>query len=162
MKKITGFVLALVLSSSALANDKDDILELCSIAKKGNFSQIQAKGLLQADGSIKLATLGGKGEVSFRKGSWDGIQQVLKDHQATDNVTARDCVIRLMPYFKSKVKGVKAASKPNNKTVKKQSAPEKQRIADVKPVAKSAANIDVKASDKSPVQIGDHNSVSYQ
>lgn len=130
MKKITGFMLALVFSGSSLANDKDDILELCSVAKKGSFSQIQAKGQLQADGSIKLVTLGGKGEVSFSKGNWDGIQQVLKSHQATDNVTARDCVIKLMPYFKSKVTTAKTTNKAQSQPAKKaQPTPQKTQVA---------------------------------
>ena len=167
MKKLAGVVLGLVFSHIALADYKDDILDLCSIAKKGNFSQIQAKGHLQADGSVKLATLGGKGEVSFSKGEWSGVQQVLKEHQVTDNVTARDCVIKLMPYFKSKVAATpapKVVNKPQKKAVKKvQSKPaatDKTAPKSNEPKPDAEVNVETHG-DTSPAINGNGATVNY-
>jgi cell division septation protein DedD len=129
MQKIITILMGLTFCHSAAANYKDDILELCSVARQGNFSQIQAKGQIQGDGSIKLATLGGKGELSFSKGEWNGVQQVLKDHQATDNVSARDCVLKLMPYFKSKIATPHVPQKSASKSTVK------ANTAKAKPVA---------------------------
>lgn len=48
------------------------------------------------------------------------------------------------------------------KSYKVKSKAKKQSVVKEKPVAKSAANIEIKTGDKSPVQIGDHNNVNYQ
>ncbi len=170
MQKILKILIGLTFCHNAAADYKNDILELCSVAKQGNFSQIQAKGQIQGDGSIKLATLGGKGELSFSKGEWNGVQQVLKDHQATDNVSARECVLKLMPYFKSKVVTPSAASKPAAK--KTASAPAKAKsttppkpaaISPAKPAApESDAEVNVEThGDKSPAIKGDGATVNY-
>jgi hypothetical protein len=105
MKKVTGFVLGLILSNNvfALDNAVENFQALCGLAKQGKYSQIQGKAQLQADGSVKLASFGGKGEISFSKGEWDGVNQVLQAHQAGNLHDYRACVANALPYFKSKV-----------------------------------------------------------
>ncbi|MCX7113219.1 MAG: hypothetical protein NTX45_24530 [Proteobacteria bacterium] len=115
MKTLIVLILGLFFSNYAMADYKEDILELCLVAKKGDFSQIKAKVHLQADGSIKLFTAKGEGEVNFSKGEWDGIQQVLKEHQVANNVNARDCVKEIMPYFKEKKISPRASTSKQKK-----------------------------------------------
>jgi hypothetical protein len=105
MQKIIKILIALTFSHNAFALDSavENIQSLCGLAKEGKHSQIQSKAQLQADGSVKLATLGGKGEISFSKTEWDGLQQILWAKQPDSAKTYTDCVKNTLPYFKSKV-----------------------------------------------------------
>lgn len=102
--KIIVFFLSFILSSNVFALDSavENIQALCGLARDGKYSQIQGKAQLQADGSVKLASVGGKGEISFSTGEWNGVNQVLKEHQAGDNKDYRACVANALPYFKGK------------------------------------------------------------
>ncbi len=113
MQKIITILIALSFSHNVFALDSavENIQALCGLAKQGKYSQIQGKAQFQANGSVKLASIGGKGEISFSKGEWDGVQQVLKDHQAGNLKDYRACVSNTLPYFRGKVV-TPAASKP--------------------------------------------------
>ena len=77
-------IFALLLSHNGFALDSavENIQALCGLAKQGQYSQIQGKAQLQADGSVKLVSVGGKGEIALSKGEWDGVSQVFQAHQA--------------------------------------------------------------------------------
>jgi hypothetical protein len=107
---------------------------LCGLAKRGEYAQIQGKAQLQADGSVKLASIGGKGEISFSKGEWDGVNQVLQAHQAGNLHDYRACVANTLPYFKSKV----VTAKPKTAAPKKAVAVPKKTVAATKPAATSS------------------------
>ena len=175
MQKILKILLGLTLSQNVFALDAavENIQALCGLAKQGKYSEIQGKAQLQADGSVKLATLGGKGEISFSKGEWDGVSQVLQAHQAGNLKDYRACVANALPYFKSKVvtpAPAKSTSKPAAKTPVK---PDKSSAA-AKPVTppppkptannstKSDADINVEThGEKSPAINGDGATVNY-
>lgn len=127
--KTAAFFLSFTLSSSAFALDNavENIQALCGLAKQGKYSQIQSKAQIQADGSVKLASVSGKGEISFSKGDWDGVNQVLQAHQAGDNENYRACVANALPYFKSKVVTTKPTASPSKKAVAKPAAVESDK-----------------------------------
>ncbi len=164
MQKVLKILLVFAFSHGAAADYKNDILDLCSVAKQGNFSQIQAKGQIQADGSIKLATLGGKSELSFSKGEWSGVQQVLKEHQADDNKNSRDCVLKLMPYFKSKIATPPTPQKSAVKSTVTKSKPVTPPKSATPEQSKATPEADVNVEthgDKSPAINGDGATVNY-
>ncbi len=111
MKNIV-FFLSFIFSSNVFALDSTskDIKALCGLAEHGEYSKIQRKAQIQADGSVKLASIGGKGEISFSKGDWDGVNQVLQEHQAGDNKDYRACVANALPYFKRKLTTTKSST----------------------------------------------------
>ena len=62
-------------------------------------------------GGVKLISANLKGQWSMTQGEWNGVQQVLKAHQAGDNHDYRECVKEALPYFKAKPKSHGEGSK---------------------------------------------------
>jgi hypothetical protein len=131
MKKSSSFILALVLSNNVFALDKvtENVQAVClSPSQQGKYWTVTAKGGAEANGSIRLITAGINGEATFTKGEWDGVQQVLKDHQAGDNESYRKCAEKLTPLFLEKFATAKPVAKSANtnkaqaKTVQKNQA----------------------------------------
>ena len=127
MKKWAGFVLGLVLSSSVLALDKvtENVQAVClSPSQQGNYWNVTAKGDINAEGLVRVIALGINGEAIFTKGEWEGIQQVLKEHQAGDNDSYRKCAEKLTPIFLEKfasivpITSTKDIKKPKPSTIK--------------------------------------------
>lgn len=100
---ISSFLLAFNTNAFALDKITENIREVClSPAQQGKYWDVTVKGGINADGSMRLIALGINGEATFTKGEWDGLQRVLKEHQAGDNDSYRKCVIEVMPFFKGK------------------------------------------------------------
>lgn len=123
MKPLLISSLLLVFNTNAFALDKiiENIQAVClSPAQQGKYWDVTVKGGINADGSVRLIAAGINGEATFTKGEWDGLQWVLKQHQAGDNDSYRKCVIEVMPFFKGKF-----ASKT---TIKKSAAKTSQSL----------------------------------
>jgi hypothetical protein len=124
MQKIFKILIVLIFSQNVFALDPavENIQALCGLAKEGKQSEIKGKIQLQADGSVKLATVGGKGELSFSKSEWDGLQQILWAKQPDSAKTYTECVKNALPYFKSKVATPPPSPKSTSKPAKKVSS----------------------------------------
>lgn len=157
MQKILTILIVLTFSHNVFALDVavENIQALCGLAKQGKYSQIQGKAQLQADGSVKLASIGGKGEISFSKGEWDGVNQVLQAHQAGNLHDYRACVANALPYFKSKV--VTPTPKPAAKPVAKASSKPAKPTPAAKPATPPAATTPAPASAPVAESDGDTN-----
>lgn len=133
MKKI----LLMMMVTHAFAGDTTMamIQELCGLAQKGNYSTSHIKTTGGVNGGVKLISANLKGEWTMTQGEWSGVQQVLKAHQAGDNRSYRACVKDSLPYFKTKAKSSGEGSK-NSYTIH--------------------------TGDKSPVQVGNGNTVTYR
>jgi hypothetical protein len=60
--------------------------------------------------SVKLKFLGkASAAASFKKGEWEGVQQVLQSQQEKENSSYRKCVMKLTPLFLEKFVGNKAS-----------------------------------------------------
>ncbi|MFZ2726575.1 MAG: hypothetical protein WAX77_10015 [Methylococcaceae bacterium] len=111
--------LLLAFNTNAFALDKitENIQAVClSPAQQGKYWDVTIKGGINADGSVRLIALGINGEATFTKGEWDGLQRVLKEHQAGDNDSYRKCVIEVMPFFKNKFASKTTTKKSAAKT----------------------------------------------
>lgn len=105
MKKLIGFVIALALSNSTYAVESvvDSVRAVCHApSQQGKYWKVTANGGIDAKGSIRLLVAGIDGEAAFTKEEWDGVQQVLKEHQANDNESYRRCAAKLTPLFLEK------------------------------------------------------------
>lgn len=119
MKKFTGICFALVLSNGVVADNMEAIVKgvqaVCqSPSQAGKYWNVTAAGEATANGSVRLVTAGIAGEVTFTKGEWDGVQQVLKAQQAVDNKSFRECSIALTPLFLAKFSSATPAAKSSN------------------------------------------------
>lgn len=132
MQKILKILLALTFSrcvhAAGMAEIVKNVKEVClTPSEQGKFWNVTATGGAKADGSIKLIAAGINGQATFTKGEWDGVQQVLKEHQATENADYRDCVEKLTPLFIGKftapapVPAAKTPPKPVAKSTAKAS-----------------------------------------
>lgn len=144
----------LALSSTAFATDLDNISKnvqaVCqSPSQQGKYWNVTATGKAGANGSIRLASVGINGEATFSKGEWEGVQQVLKAHQAGDNASYRICAEKLMPLFLANFAKTTPAAKPA--AVKKSKAAQslKSTAAKAEP-AKEAEVQQETHGDKSP------------
>lgn len=102
-----GFVVSLYSATLAHATSMEqvtqNIKDICyAPTTTGKYWDVNIKGSGDANVKLKLANGGMSAEVAFRKGEWDGVQQVLKEHQATDNADYRRCVEKLTPLFLEK------------------------------------------------------------
>lgn len=116
MKKIIGCILYLGLCNSVLAAEQEAIVknvqDVClTPSKAGKYWNVTARGEAGADTTFRLLNAALKGEATFTKGEWEGVQQVLKDQQHADNADYRDCVKKLTPLFLSKFSDVSSESK---------------------------------------------------
>jgi hypothetical protein len=100
MKKI----LLMMMVTHAFAGDNTVamIQELCGLAKKGTYSTSSIQTTGGINGGVKLVSANLKGQWNMTQGAWNGVQQVLKVHQAGDNHDYRECVKEALPYFKAK------------------------------------------------------------
>ncbi len=91
-------------STNQMESIVKNVKDVCAApGKSGQYWEVKGGG--QADAGIKVKLLGSagiKGNVEFTKKEWDGIQQVLREHQANENARYRDCVERLTPLFLQK------------------------------------------------------------
>jgi hypothetical protein len=146
--------LGLALSSTAFATDLDNISKnvqaVCqSPSQQGKYWNVTATGKAGANGTIRLASVGVNGEATFSKGEWEGVQQVLKAHQAGDNASYRICAEKLTPLFLEKFATATPAAKPA--ATKKSKAVKSPKPAAVK--SEPAKEVDVQQEthgDKSP------------
>ncbi len=102
--KTAAIFLGLVLSSSALATDLDNIVKnvqaIClSPSQQGKYWNVTTTGKVGANAIIRLIDVGANAEATFTKGEWEGVQQVLKEQQSLENKNYRDCVSKLTPLF---------------------------------------------------------------
>ena len=148
MKKAASLILTLVASNNVFATDLDTITQnvksVCqSPSQVGKYWNITATGKADATGSIRLASVGVNGEATFTKGEWEGVQQVLKAQQSTDNANYRDCAIKLTPLFLEKF----GATKPTNHNKAKSNPAKKTKT----PTSQPSGNHQETHGDKSPV-----------
>jgi hypothetical protein len=54
---------------------------------------------IRGDGNARVKLIGVSGEAEFSKSEWSGVQQVLREHQARDSRSYRDCARALTPLF---------------------------------------------------------------
>jgi hypothetical protein len=157
MKKIAGLIFTLVVSNSAFASDLDTITQsvksVCqSPSQAGKYWNVTATGKADANGSIRLASIGVNGEATFTKDEWEGVQQVLKAQQSADNASYRDCAVKLTPLFLAKF----AASAPADKSADthKTNPPQKTKSSATKFAPAKTTGIHQEThGDKSPATI---------
>ncbi|MFI3221142.1 MAG: hypothetical protein QX189_18810 [Methylococcales bacterium] len=137
MKKIAGFVLGLAASSSAFAADLDAIVKnvqaVCqSPSQQGKYWNVSTGIDGGVNGIIRLVNIGINGEATFTKGEWEGVQQVLKEHQAGDNESYRKCAEKLTPIFLEKFAPA-TSENPNNEksTASKTASQNTQSFGDI-------------------------------
>lgn len=80
----------------------DSVRSVCQApGEQGKYWEVEATG--KGDVNLRvLKTLPGvgvEGKVRFSKGEWEGVQRVLREHQARDNADYRDCAKTLTPLF---------------------------------------------------------------
>jgi len=78
------------------------ISSLCNApGGQGKYWEVEATG--KGDVNLTLFNkepgIGGEDKVRFSKGEWEGVQRVLREHQAPDNANYRRCVMTLTPLF---------------------------------------------------------------
>jgi hypothetical protein len=146
--------LGFTLSSTAFATDLDNISKnvqaVCqSPSQQGKYWNVTATGKAGANGTIRLASVGVNGEATFSKGEWEGVQQVLKAHQAGDNASYRVCAEKLMPLFLANFAKATPAAKPAK--TKKTKAVQSPKPATPKPEPAKEADVQQEThGDKSP------------
>jgi len=92
--------------------------------EKSEYLEINGAGNLKGDIRVKLlGMIGADGNLSFTKKEWDGVQNVLQEHQAGDNESYRKCATDLTPIFLEKAL---KAQESNVNEVEKRSAVESQ------------------------------------
>jgi len=84
----------------------DSVTSVCRTPdEKGKHWEVEAIG--KGDVNLKLLRkipgVGVEGKISFSKGEWEGVQRVLRDHQASENADYRQCVRELTPLFMKQV-----------------------------------------------------------
>ena len=96
----------------------DSVQAVCQApSKKGEYWDIKVTGEADAKVNLKLTKAGIKGAATFTKKEWDGVQQVLQEHQSGDNKDYRDCAKTLTPIFLEKFAGkTTPTSKASTKT----------------------------------------------
>jgi hypothetical protein len=146
--------LGFVLSSTAFATDLDNISKavqaVCqSPSQQGKYWNVTATGKAGANGTIRLASVGVNGEATFSKGEWEGVQQVLKAHQAGDNASYRICAEKLMPLFLANFAKATPAAKPVATKKPKAVQSPKPAAAKLKPAKKADVQQETHG-DKSP------------
>jgi len=73
--------------------------------EQGKHWEVEAIG----KGNVNLRLLknspetGVEGKVRLSKGEWEGVQRVLRQHQASDNADYRQCVKALTPLFVNRI-----------------------------------------------------------
>ena len=80
----------------------DSVTSVCRApGEQGKYWDVEATGKGDVDLRLlkKLPGVGVEGKVRFSKGEWEGVQRVLRDHQARDNADYRQCVRALTPLF---------------------------------------------------------------
>jgi hypothetical protein len=145
MKKALVYGFAFLISSNALALDSsvENVKAICALVEGGKSSSISFKASADAKGLVRIVAAGVKGDVTLTKEQHEGLQRVLQSDQAKDYANYRTCVKDTLPYFKAKPVASAAAAPAPAAT------------------PNSKAGIEVKTGDKSPVQIGNGNTVSY-
>lgn len=106
---IVPVIVLLVRTAEATDTDakeqiKQTVKDIClSPTDKGKYWDVDLSG--KGDATIKFKNMkpGISGEARLRKGEWEGVQQVLKEHQAADNDSYRKCVMKLTPIFLDKL-----------------------------------------------------------
>jgi len=89
--------------SAAMAAIVENIKIVCQApAERGKSWSVTATGAGQAKLIIKLIDLGVSGAIEFNKEEWEGVQRVLREHQAEDNRNYRECARELTPLFVQK------------------------------------------------------------
>lgn len=99
-----------VFSATCYAGDKclDKIAESVRLVcqapgQSGKYWDVSLKGRGDAQVKIRNIELGGiSAEALFTKSEWEGVQQVLKDQQAADNLNYRACAREITKLFVSK------------------------------------------------------------
>lgn len=158
MKKITGFVLSLILSHSVHAADMAEIVknvkDVClSPSQQGKYWNVTATGGAKADGAIKLIAAGINGQATFTKAEWQGVQQAL---QPKENADYRDCVEKLTPLFVSKFSAATPTAKSKSQPAKKTSSASHKSTVAAKPATTSAKPA-APESETTNTVIGDQN-----
>ena len=122
-KFLQNTTLLLFMSGNVFAANAELIENINAVclapSQQGKYWNVTVKGDIKADGSVKLIAAGVKGEATFTKGEWQGVQQVLKERQADDNDSFRKCSMTLTPLFLEKFAPKKPAAENNieNSTV---------------------------------------------
>ncbi|AEX22254.1 hypothetical protein [Vibrio sp. EJY3] len=109
-KLLIAYLLFFTFSVNALNKEDMSAVEstvknLCQISDGGTSESIQVGG--EGDVKVRVGALGlgsVKGSVDFTKREWNGVQQVLREHQAQDSKDYRACVRSLTPIFLEKYK----------------------------------------------------------
>lgn len=95
----------LALSSNIYANNFFDIYiaveKLCKAPTDEKTTHYKLE--LNGDANFRVTMVGLlKSDASFTAEEWDGVQRVLREHQAEDNKDYRDCSEKLTPLFLEK------------------------------------------------------------
>jgi hypothetical protein len=117
-----------------LALDKvtENVQAVClSPSQQGSYWNVSAKGGVNAEGLVRVIVLGINGEATFTKGEWEGVQQVLKEHQAGDNDSYRKCAEKLTPIFLEKFAPVSSNSHDETATASKTDSRNTQIIGNI-------------------------------
>jgi hypothetical protein len=170
MKLIKYFVLAAFYCHSAIAIDKviENVQAVClSPTEQGKYWNVIATGEAGISGSIRLISTGINGEATFTNGEWDGVQQVLKSHQAADNESYRQCVEKLAPLFLEKFHATPSAARPKQTNKKKpiQTSTSKPTPKPVAAQPEPAKDSDIQQEthgDKSPAIVSDEGDVKIE
>ncbi len=99
-----ALVAALVFPIHANASSEEvvnTVRQLCQ-APGESGSHLRVSGGGAAEGSVRvklLGVIGANANVEFDKSEWEGVQAVLREHQAGELANYRDCVRELTPLF---------------------------------------------------------------
>lgn len=78
----------------------NSVKEVCQApSKEGRYWTVEGDGSGGGKLTVRLADANIQGRAQFTKGEWEGVQQVLKEHQIEDNRDYRGCVKALTPLF---------------------------------------------------------------
>lgn len=80
-----------------------NILDICNApANKGSYWDVKIQGSGDANLKLKLVDGSMSGGVVFEKSEWNGVQQVLKEQQASENASYRRCAEKMTMLFLEK------------------------------------------------------------
>lgn len=86
-----------------MENVTKNIIEVCRAPADSNkYWDIKIESSGDTKVKLKLADINISGQAEFSKGEWQGVQRVLKEQQAQDNASYRDCAKSLTPLFLNK------------------------------------------------------------
>ncbi len=78
---------------------------LGSLGSEGQKWDVQVLATGDVKVGLKFAgKVAADAKVALTKSEWDGVQQVLREHQQMDNASYRDCVEKITPLFLGNIK----------------------------------------------------------